>query len=107
MKRITVKLGKVFFLVRVEKIRWIESEGNYLRIHLDNGSYLIRGTLSRMEEKLDSDQFVRINRSIIVNIDHIKELRFHNKSDYRVILDNDLSWLWGRRFRENLNRILN
>jgi DNA-binding LytR/AlgR family response regulator len=101
-----VKLGKTVFLVRVDNIRWMKSERNYVRIHVEDRSYLIRETLSGMESKLDAGQFVRINRSVIVNIDRIKELQYHNKSDYRVILDDDHSWLWGRRFRENLSQIL-
>lgn len=101
-----IKLGKTFFLIKMEKIHWIESERNYIRIHLENRSFLLRETLGHMENRLNSEQFVRINRSIIVNIDRIKELQSHNKSDYRVILDNEKSWIWGRRFRENLNRLL-
>lgn len=107
MKRMMIKLGKAFFLIRPDRIHWIESERNYVRIHLDNRSYLLRETLGHLEDRLDSEQFVRINRSIIVNIDRIKELQSHNKSDYRVILDNEKSWIWGRRFRENLTRLLN
>jgi two-component system LytT family response regulator len=106
MKRISVKLGNRLFLVKVENIRWIQSERNYIRIHMGKRSYLLRETLRNFEKKLSDEQFVRINRSIIVNIDLIKELRSHNKSDYRVVLDDDHSWIWGRRFRENMRQIL-
>ena len=102
-----VKLGSTFHLVDVNALIWIESDGNYIRLHMPERSYLLRETLTHIEKKLDGDQFVRINRSIIVNIDRIKELRSHKKSDYMVVLDNDKSWIWGRRFRENLRRVMN
>jgi two-component system LytT family response regulator len=102
-----VKLGKTFYLVDIDTINWIESERNYIRIHLEDKSYLLRKTLSLMERMLDSRMFVRINRSTIVNINRIKELRSHNKSDYLVILDNNKSWIWGRRFRDNIRKVLN
>lgn len=102
-----VKLGSAYHLVDINAVVWIESDGNYVRLHVPQRSYLIRETLTGMEQKLDGDQFVRINRSIIVNIDRIKELRSHKKSDYMVVLDNNKSWIWGRRFRENLRRMLN
>lgn len=106
MNRLLVKIGRSYFFVNITDIDWIESDRNYLRIHLGEKSYLIRNTMIEMEKKLDPNQFVRINRSIMVNIEQIKELRAQNNSSYQVILYNNLVWTWSRRFRANLHRIL-
>jgi two-component system LytT family response regulator len=106
MKQIIVKVGRSFFFVKVDDIDCIESERNYLRIYKGDNSYLIRNTLGDMEKKLDADKFIRINRSTMVNINCIKELRSQSNSSYLVISNNNRSWTWGRRFRGNLKRIL-
>ena len=107
MERIVIKIGKNYRFVNVNDIMWIESEGNYLRIHLLNNSYLMRETLNSIEKKLNPAEFVRINRSTILRINHIKELKSIKYSKYQVVLNNEKSWIWGSKFRGNLKKILN
>lgn len=66
--------GRIVFL-NVTEIQWIESEGNYLRVHSGKESYLIRETLAGIEAKLDPEMFIRIHRSTIVNLTYIKEMK--------------------------------
>lgn len=107
MDRMIVKIGKNYLFLKVDEIDWIEREDNYLRIHQGEKSYLFRESLNNMEQKLNPEKFVRINRSIIVNIDRIAELRAVNSYNYEVVLDNQQKWIWGRRFRKNLMKMLN
>lgn len=73
-KRIAVKSsGSVVFL-RTEEIDWLETAGNYVRVHVRSASHLMRAALARLEEELDPQQFVRINRSAVVNIDRVVRL---------------------------------
>jgi two-component system, LytTR family, response regulator len=59
----------------VDEIDWIESDGNYVRVHLTTAVYRIRRTLVSMEAELSSTRFVRIGRRIIVNIERVREVR--------------------------------
>ena len=70
--------GRVLF-VATNDVQWLESAGNYVRLHTATAQYEIRGTLKSMETKLDRKRFGRIHRSIIVNLDYVKELHpwFH------------------------------
>ena len=104
--RLVVKIGRSYRFVRMEDIDWLEAERNYLRLHLGDKSHLIRHTLGGIEEKLDPQRFVRINRSTIVNVERIKELRCLTNSNLRVVIDDDHSWNWGRRYRCNLARLI-
>lgn len=105
--RLLVKVGRSYRLVRTEEIDCMEAEGNYLRIHLGDRSYLIRRTMCAMERELDSRSFVRVNRSTLVNVERIKELRAVGPRRLEVVLEDDRSWGWSRRFRGNLARLVN
>ncbi len=79
MRRLVINSsGRVLFL-GVSEIDWIESAGNYVRIHAGAEAHLYRETLRDLEAKLDPEEFLRIHRSTIVRIERIRELRpwFH------------------------------
>ena len=105
MERMIVKTGRNYRFIRLDDVQWIEAEGNYLRVYIGEDSFLIRETLRNLECKLDKDKFIRINRSAIVNIECIKELRTLKYSKYLVVLENEKSWVWGQTFNEALKRI--
>jgi two-component system LytT family response regulator len=77
--------GRVFFL-RTDEIDWIETEGNYLRLHAGKETHLLRETMNHLQSKLDPDKYLRIHRSTLVNIERIKELQPLFSGDYTVIL---------------------
>jgi two-component system LytT family response regulator len=104
--RIAIKTGKKFIFLRPEEIECIEAERNYIKIQRGDESFLIRQTLAAIEKRLEDSRLVRVNRSAMVNIDRIKELRFGETYNYEVIMDSGRSWNWGRKFRNNLQRIL-
>jgi len=66
--------GRVVFL-KTEDIHWIQADGNYLHFHVQKENYLLRGRISELEKKLAPEQFFRIHRSTIVNLDHVKEFQ--------------------------------
>jgi two-component system LytT family response regulator len=105
-ERLVIKTaGRVSFLKTAE-IDWIESEGNYVRLHVGKETHLLRETLNQMEERLDSDQFLRIHRSTIVNLDRIKELQPWFHGEYRVLLQDGTQLLLSRKYREKLRDLL-
>jgi two-component system LytT family response regulator len=81
------KNGRVLF-VATKDIDWIESEGNYLRLHVGNREHEFRETLASLEEKLNPTEFLRIHRSTIVNIRRIKEIQPWFHGHHRVLLEN-------------------
>ena len=70
--------GRIVF-VKARDIEWIESAGNYARVHAHSHQLDIRETLANLERRLDPRQFVRIHRSTIVNLQYVKEVHpwFH------------------------------
>jgi two-component system LytT family response regulator len=102
LKRLMVKLTNRVVLLKVEEIDWIEADGNYAKLHIGAKSHLLREKMHDLEKQLDPDKFVRIHRSIIVNLNRIKELQPHFNGDYIVVLDNGRQLRLSRSRREQL-----
>ena len=93
--------GRIVFL-RVEEIDWVEAADNYVRIHVGRESHLIRETLQSLEERLNPEQFLRIHRSTLVNLDRIRELQPIFHGDYLVKLNDGAELTLSRSYREKL-----
>ncbi|HXJ75167.1 MAG TPA: LytTR family DNA-binding domain-containing protein, partial [Candidatus Dormibacteraeota bacterium] len=86
LSRVAVKsAGRVLFL-KAGEIDWIEAAGNYVNLHVGKESYLLRGRMSELEKRFDPEQFFRIHRSTMVNLDRVKELQPLFKGESIVIL---------------------
>ena len=94
--------GRIVFL-RVSDIRWIGAEENYVRISTQSETHLLRETMARLEEKLDPDMFLRIHRSSIVNLQHVKEVRTETDGEYAVVLVNGEKLSMSRGYRSRIN----
>jgi two-component system, LytTR family, response regulator len=73
MSRMSVRVGDNIVLIPVRDVVWVESDRNLLRLYLPNASYKHRMTLKEISKRLDPERFFRINRSAIVNLDHVVE----------------------------------
>ncbi len=61
--------------VSLNEIMWIEANGSYCQIHATGKrTFTLSYPLTRIEERLPKKQFIRIQRSYLVNIDHVKKL---------------------------------
>jgi len=104
--RLAIKTkGRVVFL-NLDDIDWIEAAANYVRLNTGKDSYLFRETISRVSERLNPSQFVRIHRSMIVNIRRIKELIPVNSGEYVVILKSGKELSCSRGYRANLQHLI-
>ena len=101
LERLVIKNGGRVFFLNVQDIYCIESEGNYVRVYDNQKGYLLRETISGLEEQLDPKQFRRIHRSAIVKIDKIKEMQPWFHGEYRVIMENGKQLTLSRNYRSN------
>jgi two-component system LytT family response regulator len=92
------KNGKEFF-VPVEKLEWVEADRNYLCLYAGQETYLLRSTLENLARQLDPDQFARISRSELVNLDQIREMQPWFHGERRIVLKNGKELTWTRRYR--------
>jgi two-component system LytT family response regulator len=97
--------GRVVFL-NLEEIQWIEAAANYVRLNTGKDSYLFREAISRISERLNPSHFVRIHRSVIVNVTRIKELIPVNSGEYVVVLHSGKELSCSRGYRANLQPLI-
>jgi two-component system, LytTR family, response regulator len=106
LERVVVKTGGRVFFLGVAEIDWIEAAGNYVRLHAGRESHLVQGTMSRLEGRLDPKLFVRVHRSAIVNVSHIRELHPLFHGEYAIKLAGGGELTSSRGYRDNLQRLL-
>lgn len=103
LTRLMIKASGRVMLLKVEDIDFIEADGNYAKLHVGRKSHLLREKMHDLEGRLDPAKFVRIHRSIIVNLDRIKEMHPHFNGDYIVVLEDGRKLRLSRTRRENLD----
>ncbi len=105
LKSISVKNGQSTKLVDVDEIRWINSDGHYLEINTVQKKYIILDSLKNIITDLP-ENFKRIHRSTIVNIDYIKELKSRGNGDYNVVMKCGGIIRLSRNFTKSLRGLL-
>jgi len=106
LDRVVIKTrGKLQF-IDYDEIYWIEAAANYVRIHTERESYLVRTTIAAVERRIAPQRFLRIHRSIIVNFRHVRELEPCNSNEYIVTLTNGKSLSLSRSHRSQIDQCL-
>jgi two-component system LytT family response regulator len=104
-RRIGIRNGTKVTVVEVDDIDWVEADGDYARIHVDRKSHLVSQRMRSLEKALETG-FVRIHRSLIVNIGRIKELHREADGSGAIVLKNGVSLRVARGRWEALERAL-
>lgn len=99
---IPVKTRGVTHVVELADVAWIETQGNYLALHTEAGSHLVRDTLAAFERQLDPARFVRIHRRVIVAVDRISAMKAAGNGDAVVWLQGGQELRVSRSYREAL-----
>ena len=93
--------GQVLFL-SVADIDWIEAAGYYACLHVGSETHILRRSLSELEQDLGEEKFVRIHRSIVVNLERIHGLELQTGGEYEVVLRSRVRLRLSRRYRKRL-----
>ena len=96
--------GKTVF-VDVADIDWIEAAENYVQLHTGQTPRLLHVTMNTLEKSLDPGLFLRIHRSIIVNVTRVRELQPLMHGEYMLTLHNGVRLQSGRTYNEKLKSL--
>ncbi len=105
LSRIAVKEGSQTLFVGVEEVEYLESASNYVVVHTASGNHVIRETLLNLEAKLPPQRFLRVSRSVIVNLDRIKAIQASSQREAVVVLRDDHQLVVTRGLREIQQRL--
>jgi two-component system, LytTR family, response regulator len=107
LKRLAVRAAAKTLFVDVEDVDWIESAENYVELHVGRASHLLHVTMNAIEKSLDPHLFLRIHRSIIVNLGRIKCLESGTHGEYVVTLQDGSRVQSSRTYSERLRALAN
>jgi two-component system, LytTR family, response regulator len=93
--------GQVLFLSPSD-IDWIEAADYYACVHVGSDTHILRRSLSELEKDLGDETFIRIHRSIVVNIERIRGLELQANGEYAAVLKSGVRLRLSRRYRKNL-----
>jgi DNA-binding LytR/AlgR family response regulator len=99
-RRLLVRRRTKAIPLKTEQVEWLEAAGNYVRVHVGTEAFLLRTLLGHIEQELDPDEFQRISRSIIVNLNFVKDIRPDYKGDYIITLVNGTELKLTRAYRD-------
>jgi two-component system LytT family response regulator len=88
--------------VKFSEIDWIEAADYYACLHVGAKTYLLRRSMSELDQELDQSIFCRIHRSTIVNLARIRGLQLAEDGEYEVLLDNETRLRLSRSHRRQL-----
>lgn len=107
INRIAIRAGNHIKVLSVEKISYLQSDDDYVRIHSEGSEYLKEKTMKFFETHLNPDQFVRIHRSFILNVNELDKLERYEKDSYIAVLKNGNKLKVSASGYKSLKKILN
>jgi DNA-binding LytR/AlgR family response regulator len=100
--RIALKAKGSILLLDLADILAVQAEGNYVSLRHRLNPYLVRESLSSIAEKLNPYGFIRIHRSVIVNISAVEEVQPLPTGEYRLRVKGGKEYLVTRKYKRNL-----
>jgi two-component system, LytTR family, response regulator len=104
--RLVVRTPERAFFLKCETIDWIEAAGKFVHLHVGRAVHPLRESMAELEQELDPARFLRISRSVILNIDRIQEIQPWFQGDYVLILTDGTRLTSTRGYRDNMRRLL-
>lgn len=92
-----VNVDKKYIRIDYDNIQYVHAEGDYVSVHLGNERILLRITFKVIRDHLPDQEFIQLNRSVLVAVKHISEIKGNE-----VILNNKISFLISPAFRDEV-----
>ena len=101
-----IRQGRHTVRVPIASIQWIDAAGDYMCVHAEGDTHILRGTMKELEEILDPRLFQRVHRSTIVNLRYVKSLRAHMNGEYFLTLEGGQELKLSRTYRDKIEIFL-
>jgi two-component system LytT family response regulator len=89
INRIPVRSGSKIHVLKLEEVKFIEAQDDYIKIHSTKGAFLKQQTMKHMEQNLPDDVFIRIHRSYILNINFLNQLEIYDRHGYTAVTSDN------------------
>jgi two-component system LytT family response regulator len=106
LSRVAIKSAGQILFVNLNEIDWIEAADYYACLHVGQKSHLLRRSLADLEHDLEQNEFCRIHRSTIVNLERVRGMTTDIDGEHEVLLSNGTRLKMSRRYRKQLQERL-
>lgn len=98
-KLLPVKMSGRIYFIHPDHIEYIEAAGYYIEVFANGKKHLLRQSLTQLDEFLDTPYFLRIHRSVIINLHFLKEIIRDGANDFSVKMANDATFKISRSYK--------
>ena len=100
--KLAIKDGGETTLVPMQDIDWVDAAGDYMCVHANGATHVMRVTMKELEEQLDPASFQRVHRSTIVNLDRVVKVCSHMNGEFYLALNNGASVKMSRSYKDKV-----
>jgi two-component system LytT family response regulator len=100
--RLAIKDGSSITFVPVRDIDWIDAAGDYMCVHVQGETHIMRTTMKELEAKLDPSIFQRVHRSTIVNLERVDKVSSHINGEFHLTLSCGTSLKMSRSYKDKV-----
>lgn len=104
--RMVLKADGALHFLRPDEVVWLEAQGDFVKVQTNGKIQMVRETLQTMEKRLDPAVFLRIHRSFIVNLEHVKRVETALYGDYSVYMSDGSKLRLSRSYRSKLRALI-
>ena len=105
-RKITIRDRDSIKLIKIDSIAWVDAAGDYMCVHAEGETHIMRCTMTQLLEELDDDVFKRVHRSTIVNLNCIEEVIPHTKGEYFLQISHGERIKVSRNYRDTIKSFL-
>jgi two-component system, LytTR family, response regulator len=105
LTRVAVRAGRQIAFVELRDVHWMQAAENYVELHLASGWHLLQVPMQTLEAALDPEVFLRIHRSVIVNLHEVKLLHAVAHGEYLFTLRSGAQVKSSRTYNEVVRRL--
>lgn len=105
-RKITIKDRDSIKLIKMDSIAWVDAAGDYMCVHAEGETHIMRCTMKQLLKELDTDIFKRVHRSTIVNLNCIEAVIPHTKGECFLQVDNGERIKVSRNYRGTIRSFL-
>lgn len=106
LKRLSVRSAAKILFLDTEVVDWFRAAENYVEVHSGQMIHLLHVTMNALEESLDPEMFVRVHRSVIVNMRQIRHLEPNAHGEYVITLRDGTRVQSGRTYADRLKSLV-
>jgi two-component system LytT family response regulator len=100
--RLAIKDGSSTTFVPVRDIDWVDAAGDYMCVHVQGQTHIMRTTMKELEEQLDPNVFQRVHRSTIVNLQRVEKVSSHINGEFHLTLSCGSSLKMSRSYKDKV-----